>query len=201
MAWDAMNSSVDLLAQSMIFNDYNSSVCEEACAKDPDPDICKQGCEVCSIDNIINEKIDLAKLALYNYTKPSIILKMGAKEGPGVNNTCNWTNDTIKAAYEEFYDRWIPIMAGAGIIGAAQYCYSDPCPDYGYYGLYSERQKEKDWTTAWFKEGCGRYYYEAEGLTPLTFSTYETNYSMCDPSRMFALIQQMKCLEEKLGTK
>ena len=53
----------------------------------------------------------------------------------------------------------------------------------------------------WFKEGCGNYYYKAEGLSPLTFSATETNYSMCDPSKMFAVLQQMKCLTEEAGVK
>jgi plastocyanin len=162
-------------------------------------DACTEGCGTCSVDNIMNEKVALSKLALYNYKKPSILLELGAKEGSNAAGTCNWTNDSIIKAYTDFYDWWVPILAGSGTIGAAQHCYQDKCISMDIYGLLDVKGNDKAWTNAWFKEGCGNYYYKAEGLMPLTFSLKETNYSLCDPSRMFALLQQMRCMLEKGG--
>jgi hypothetical protein len=105
----------------------------------------------------------------------------------------------IATAYDDFFDVWVPLMAGVGITGAAQYCLDDACPAFDYYGFNDQGGKEKPYTKNWFKTGCGRYYYEAEGLSPLTFSTEETNYSLCDPSRILALLQQFKCAFAKEG--
>lgn len=165
---------------------------------------CNEGCDVCSLENVLNEKVALSKFALYNYQKPSILLEFGAREGEAASGKCSWTNESIIQAYTDFYDWWIPILSGSGIIGAAQYCYQDQCslsPTRKDYGLYTLNGGEKAWTKAWFKEGCGNYYYKAEGLMPLTFSMKERNYSLCDPSRMFALLQQMRCALEREGVK
>ncbi|MEM3369973.1 MAG: hypothetical protein QXE90_03965, partial [Candidatus Micrarchaeia archaeon] len=104
-------------------------------------------------------------------------------------------------AYQDFYGIWIPILAGSGVLGTAQYCLTDPCPSFDFYGLLTSGKTNKPWTDAWFREGCGRYYYAAEGLSFTTFSMKETNYSMCDPSKMLALLQTAQCAVGKYTLK
>ncbi|MCX8202345.1 MAG: hypothetical protein N3G74_00870, partial [Candidatus Micrarchaeota archaeon] len=148
----------------------------------------------CSFEEIMNSIANKSKLALYNYTKPSIIMRFGLKDGESVSNSaCNWTGEMVTTAYQDFYGLWIPILAGSGVLGTAQYCLTDPCPSVDFYGLLTSGKTNKPWTDAWFREGCGRYYYAAEGLSFTTFSMKETNYSMCDPSRMLALLQSAQC--------
>ena len=164
-------NKIDLIAHTALANDYGS----------------------CNIADIMNEKINLSKFALYNYQKPSVLLDFGIKPGNNTAKTCEWTDASISEAYNDFFGLWIPILAGNGVIGASQYCYKDACPKLDYYGLVDRFSRDKKYTDAWFKEGCGKYYYNAEGLSLLTFSPYETNYSLCDPSRVLALLQQMEC--------
>jgi len=111
-----------------------------------------------------------------------------------VNSQVNWTNETIRNAYDEFFDRWIMQLAAAGYIGAAQYCYKDPCVGNDYYGVYTEWEGKKAWSDAWFKSGCGRYYYNAEGLSLLTFDMNYTEVPLCNPGKYMAILQQLKCL-------
>lgn len=147
----------------------------------------------CSFDDVMQNVINLSKIGLYEASAPSIILDAGAKaEG------C-WTNATIKRAYDDFFDLWIPQLADAGVIGVAQYCLKDPCPKRDYYGLYTAWMGKKNWTDAWLLEGCGNYYYRAEGLTPLTFPMAETEIALCNPGKMMALLQQLRCFAEQAG--
>jgi hypothetical protein len=209
----------DSASHSAYLNSYTGDVCKEICEIDAlqvsigckgedaatclstiveDKEKCITDCSTCNIDNVLNEKIAMSKWLFYSQGKLSFLLDVGAKIGKD-SGICEWTDEQIVSAYTDFYDTWIPIMAGSGIIGAAQNCYQDPCIKFDQYGLYTESNDEKNWTKTWFKEGCGNYYYKAEGLSPLTFSATETNYSMCDPSKMFAVLQQMKCLTEESG--
>ena len=163
--------SLGLIAHSALVNNYPS----------------------CNIADIMNDKINMSKLALYNYTKPSIILDFGLKEGNNTYNNCTWNNASITEAYSDLYGLWIPMLAGSGTVGLSQYCYTDPCPKNDNYGLFTARAAEKPYTGAWFREGCGRYYYNAEGLSLTTFSLTDSNYSLCDPSRMLAVLQSAEC--------
>jgi hypothetical protein len=158
----------DLVAHSLLFNEYPE----------------------CDLAPMMERLVNMSKMTLYKYHTPSVLLKMGAKEQP----PC-WNNETLTAAYKSFYSDWIPILAGSGFIGAAQYCYGS-CPGEGNEGYNIQG---KTFSDAWFKEGCGGYYYEGNGLSLLTFSSRESNYSFCDPSKMFLLLQQMKCIQEGAG--
>ncbi|MEM4159874.1 MAG: hypothetical protein QXO35_02620 [Candidatus Micrarchaeia archaeon] len=156
----------------------------------------------CSFEDIMNSIVNKSKLGLYNYTKPSIIMRFGLKDGTSnTNSACNWTDESIVTAYQDFYGIWIPILAGSGVLGTAQYCLTDPCPSFDFYGLLTSGKTNKPWTDAWFREGCGRYYYAAEGLSFTTFSMKETNYSMCDPSKMLTLLQTAQCAVGKYTLK
>jgi plastocyanin len=156
----------------------------------------------CSFEDVMNSIVNKSKLGLYNYTKPSIIMRFGLKEGESLTNpACNWTGESITTAYQDFYGLWIPILAGSGVLGTAQYCLTDPCPSLDFYGLLTSGKTNKPFTDAWFREGCGRYYYNAEGLSFTTFSMKETNYSLCDPSRMLALLQTAQCAVGKYTLK
>jgi plastocyanin len=156
----------------------------------------------CSFEDVMNSIVNKSKLGLYNYTKPSIIMRFGLKEGESLTNpACNWTGESIITAYQDFYGLWIPILAGSGVLGTAQYCLTDPCPSLDFYGLLTLGKTNKPFTDAWFREGCGRYYYNAEGLSFTTFSMKETNYSLCDPSRMLALLQTAQCAVGKYTLK
>lgn len=156
----------------------------------------------CSFEDIMNSIVNKSKLGLYNYTKPSIIMRFGLKDGvSNTNPACNWTSESIVTAYQDFYGLWIPILAGSGVLGTSQYCLTDPCPSLDFYGLLTSGKTNKAWTDAWFREGCGRYYYAAEGLSFTTFSMKESNYSMCDPSKMLALLQTAQCAVGKYTLK
>jgi hypothetical protein len=167
----------NLVAMSAILNDYST----------------------CDIYSIFEEKKNTSKYILYNlsstYNKSiaSLILDFG------VNKSGCWTNDTINSAISVLYDEIIPQIAGSGIIGLAASCLKDPCPT-GDYGFLDMSGKDKNLSREWFVEGCGKYYYSAEGLTLTTFSSQDRASSMCDPSRMFMMLQQMRCLLEQAAT-
>ena len=174
-----ITSRIDVIGYDVFINDYPT----------------------CDFAEIMNSIVNSSKLALYNYSKPSILMRFGFKGGDSVYAACNWTEESIVNAYTDFYGLWIPILAGSGVLGTAQYCLTDPCPSLDFYGLLTEGKTNKAYTDAWFKEGCGRYYYNAEGLSFTTFSMKETNYSMCDPSRMLALLQTAQCAVGKYTLK
>jgi hypothetical protein len=164
-------NNIDIIARNMLLNEYPG----------------------CDIEPIMKETINISKMLLYDFKKTTLLLDFGLKPENDSTGTCTWTEDAIKTAYSDFYGLWIPILAGSGTVGASQYCLSDPCPHNDNYGLLDTYSNEKPYTSSWFKEGCGRYYYYAEGLSLTTFSMYDTNYSMCDPSKMMAMLQSLQC--------
>jgi len=167
----------NLVAMSALLNDYGT----------------------CDIHAIFGEKSNASKHILYNissrYNKTiaSLILDFGVKEGG-----C-WTNETMGDAISVLYDEIVPQIAGSGIIGLAASCLKDPCLA-GDYGFLDSRGRDKNISREWFVEGCGKYYYNAEGLTLATFSSQDRASSLCDPSRMFMMMQQMRCLLEQAST-
>ena len=153
----------------------------------------------CTFSDLMDSIINDSKFSLYTYQKPSIILDFGLKSGSNKAGTCSWTNETIGKAYDDLFLLWTPQLAGAGIIGLSQTCYSDPCPLLNYYGFYTENGAAKDYTDAWFKKGCGGYYYNSEGLTMTTFGMTESQYVACDPSKVFAMLQGFLCTINSTG--
>ncbi|VVB73977.1 Cupredoxin-like domain protein [uncultured archaeon] len=167
----ALFNGLDVIARSGLVNDYAS----------------------CDIDAYMDDLVNSSKKTLYDYNKPSIVLDFGIRDGNNSANNCTWTNESIVAAYNDIFGIWIPILAGSGTVGLSQHCYTDPCPQNDNYGLLTSRSAEKPYAAAWFREGCGRYYYNAEGLALTTFSMNDTNYSLCDPSRILAVLQSAEC--------
>ena len=163
--------STDILARSLMMNDMPN----------------------CSFPDIMNSLINQSKFSLYTYKKPSVILDFGFKNGSNRAGTCSWNNDSISQAYDDLFLLWTAQLSGSGIIGISQTCYEDPCPLRDFYGFYNQDGTPKEYTNAWFKKGCGNYYYGGEGLTLATFAMNESMYSLCDPSKVFAMLQSYMC--------
>jgi hypothetical protein len=153
----------------------------------------------CSFEEIMESIVNQSKFGLYKYQKPSVILDFGLRNGNNTAGTCSWTSDMIAKAYDDLFLLWTPQLAGAGIIGLSQTCYSDPCPGDNYYGFYTENGNAKNYTDAWFKKGCGGYYYNSEGLTLTTFGMTDSQYVACDPSKIFAMLQGFMCMLNSTG--
>ncbi|VVB73963.1 Uncharacterised protein [uncultured archaeon] len=167
----ALLNGTRMIARSALLNDYPT----------------------CSIDDVMNDLINSSKQTLYTYEKPTVLLDFGIKASNSTAGNCTWTNESIISAYTDLFGIWIPLLAGSGVVGISQHCYTDPCPQNDNYGLLTDVGADKAYTPSWFQEGCGRYYYNAEGLSLTTFSMADTNYSLCDPSRILAVLQSAEC--------
>ncbi len=183
-------NSVDMVA---FFVDGNSLVA----SLDPAP--CTEFPECnCNYSNVWQSISDLGAYALHEYGKPSAILSFRMADEPAPS--C-WDNATIAKMYSDFYKNQITGLTGSGIFGLSQACFeenelSGDCftnfqpPGMGFIidsGI--PRQPQFD---SWFVS-CGKYYYNSEGITMTTFSSNETNATVCDSSRIMDLYKDYKC--------
>ncbi|MFH1470511.1 MAG: hypothetical protein ABIF01_02075, partial [Candidatus Micrarchaeota archaeon] len=161
--------------------------------------LCDSDCN-CNFTMFWEDISDFGAYLNHEFGKPSVILSFRPPRGG-----C-WDAIGLGKLYKDMYGKPISHLAGAGIFGIAQTCLDErgltgDCftiyPNWGAaltgIGLINPAGNTKaEEFDNWFS-GCGRYYYNSEGLTMEMFSANETNSTVCDSSRIMDLYNEYKC--------